>query len=83
MQLDKIIGWLLVPKNAVITASAGFVSICFLILLVHYPPVDSSWVRVRKHTFRKAVTANEINSMNCMSGPWNVCDEQSRIKRRR
>jgi len=27
----------------------------------------------RTHTFKHAVIDDEINSMNCMRGPWNEC----------
>ena len=83
MQVDKFIQWLCVPKHAVITASAGLLSVCALVLLAHYPQSDSSWVRVRTHTFRHTVVEDEINSMNCISGLWNECVEGRQIKRRR
>jgi hypothetical protein len=83
MQLEKgmkVIHWLCVPKHAAITASAGLLSACALVLLSHFPKTDSSWVRVRTHTFRHAVIEHEINPMSCMSGPFNVCVEGGRVK---
>jgi len=63
-------------KNVAIGASLGVVALFAAVGFFAYPRADSSWVKVRAHTFRHAVIDDGINSMNCMSGPWNECAER-------
>jgi hypothetical protein len=63
-------------KNLAIGASLGVVTLFAVFVLLSYPRANSSWVKVRTHTFKHAVIDDGINPMNCMSGPWNECAER-------
>jgi|GEM_PF-3397581 len=81
MKVDQLVQWIRTRKKVALTASAGALTCIALIVFFTYPKADSSWVRVRTHTFRHAVIDDGINSMNCMSGPWNECAAVGRSRR--
>jgi hypothetical protein len=80
MKVERFVRWLRIPRNLVITTSAGIITVLAAVVFVHYPRSDSSWVKVKSHTFRHAVIDDGINSMNCMSGPWNQCVVGRKLK---
>lgn len=73
MEIDQLVEALRARKKLTILASAGTATLIAVVAIFTCWSSDSSWVKVRTHTFRQVVVDDGINSMNCMSGPWNEC----------
>lgn len=80
MKLQRFVHWLKIPQNLIMTTSAGVLIVLAAVVFVHYPRSNPSWVKVKTYAFRQAVIDDGIDSMNCMSGPWNECVVGRKIK---